>query len=1060
MALLQSTSGRILLFSAGFLACAYAFIVLWYVPSTPDIGFHCSFTPIVKRSSLSANRPDYPAIGDKLVQVGRFRFPDDQPHPMWSQVRLLRELIDLRSAEMKPFVEVRDSPQAFPAKLGDLVGGTKPSGSTYEGYQFLEGPTGEPVAIQKPDGREVLVKFKKAGSDQIHEVWCPLGTMPVNELIPSILWFFLKLGLFAVGALVFWKRPQDSSAAQFFLLCIVTVAAYMGGYHWMRIATQPWLVVVFMICGVFLPAVSLHFYLVFPRAKEVLQRYPWEILTAMYGIPAGFLVILLLSYFQLRGMVHGPFSESAVAEAWTKLNREINVYLGAAALFYLLCILSLIHSYRTAVNLTERKQVQWILIGALAALVPIGYTLYLIIGQLDDFGAGAATLPMFAASVCFTLAFAISITRYRLMQLDQIVSSGMIYFALSFLAGLVYYAVVFVSMLVSGVIRVNDLPSLAQALPVVTTAFLLLLALDLIRGRVKKALDRRFYKEKYKLDRTLQRMGQVIEQLVDPPTLARRLLQATGELLGVSRGAVYLREGTPPLYRLAGSLGPPPSLTELPPGCPLVESLQQHKDALTARMGWAADLDPAHRQLRFLGGEVGFPLAHEGQLLAFLILGPKDAGSYGPEDLNLLSAFAQLTVPALESAEGHRTIEILNRDLRAKVEKISEQQRRILALQSQLTRQTPPGSELPDSPEPRGVVAADSRANGNGRGSLQSDIIGSSSPIRRLLELVRKVSATQSAVLIRGESGTGKELLARALHANSSRSDKPFVKVHCAALSPGLLESELFGHVKGAFTGAHKDKVGRFELADDGTLFLDEIGDIGLEIQTKLLRVLQEKTFERVGSSEALQVDVRIIAATHQNLEELIQQGRFREDLYYRLNVIDIWVPSLRERCEDIPELALHFLHVYAGRCGKAVEHIDDDAMAILKSYRWPGNIRELENVIERAVVVAEGPIILAADLSPELSAGTINGEGVARGTSDLSASARRRTRNDEPLLTPTSPLPADGLRAEREEFDRREREQLVRALAATAGNKAEAARALGVARSTLISRLKKHGLQ
>jgi transcriptional regulator with GAF, ATPase, and Fis domain len=259
------------------------------------------------------------------------------------------------------------------------------------------------------------------------------------------------------------------------------------------------------------------------------------------------------------------------------------------------------------------------------------------------------------------------------------------------------------------------------------------------------------------------------------------------------------------------------------------------------------------------------------------------------------------------------------------------------------------------------------------------------------------------------------------------------------------LESELFGHVKGAFTGAHRDKVGRFELADGGTLFLDEIGDINLEVQTKLLRVLQEKTFERVGSSDPLQVDVRIIAATHQNLEELIRQGRFREDLYYRLNVIDIVVPSLRERREDIPELALHFLRTYAQRCGKPVQHMDDDAMAILKSYRWPGNIRELENVIERAVVVAEGPTIMPSDLSPELSGSLANGVEEAAGaiTNDTSHG-----------------IPANGLQAEREAFDRRERDQLVRALAGAAGNKAEAARALGLARSTLVSRLKKHGLQ
>src|SRR5205807_1292362 len=243
--------------------------------------------------------------------------------------------------------------------------------------------------------------------------------------------------------------------------------------------------------------------------------------------------------------------------------------------------------------------------------------------------------------------------------------------------------------------------------------------------------------------------------------------------------------------------------------------------------------------------------------------------------------------------------EALNRDLHAKVQKISEQQRRILALQSQLTRQT-----VPTGPAAAAAPSSQVRSPGG--------IIGSSAVVQRLLQLVHKVSASPSAVLIRGESGTGKELFARALHENSPRAGKAFVKVHCAALSPGLLESELFGHVKGAFTGAHRDKVGRFELADGGTLFLDEIGDISLEMQTKLLRVLQEMTFERVGSSDPVHVDVRLIAATHQDLEQLMDEGRFREDLYYRLNVFPITLPALRARAEDVPELALHFLKIYA----------------------------------------------------------------------------------------------------------------------------------------------------
>jgi transcriptional regulator with GAF, ATPase, and Fis domain len=314
------------------------------------------------------------------------------------------------------------------------------------------------------------------------------------------------------------------------------------------------------------------------------------------------------------------------------------------------------------------------------------------------------------------------------------------------------------------------------------------------------------------------------------------------------------------------------------------------------------------------------------------------------------------------------------------------------------------------------------------------------------MQLIRRVAASSSAVLLRGESGTGKELLARALHENSPRADHAFIKVHCAALSAGLLESELFGHVKGAFTSAIRDKVGRFESADGGTLFLDEIGDISLEVQTKLLRVLEEMTFERVGSSEPVHVDVRIIAATHRDLEAMIATGKFREDLYFRLNVLPIHVPPLRERIEDIPELILHFLQVYAQKLNKPVRTIDDDALVALKSYSWPGNIRQLENVIERAVVIAEGKIGLG-ELPEEVHTGATIQE------QDPEAWTQRELDNL------TVPGLASLLQNDRANKEKREREQLVRALAAAGGNKAVAARALGMARSTLISRLKKFGL-
>jgi transcriptional regulator with GAF, ATPase, and Fis domain len=600
--------------------------------------------------------------------------------------------------------------------------------------------------------------------------------------------------------------------------------------------------------------------------------------------------------------------------------------------------------------------------------------------------------------------------------------------------------------------RVSDWPSLGHALGVGSTALLLLLILDLVRGRLKKALDRHFRREKYDLDRTLKRMSQAIEQLVDPPALARRLLHTSAELLGAARGAVYLRRGDPPLYQLADTLGPAPPLIELSSGCPLVEAMLRGARnaergapdiALRAPRSGPHSNEPALRQLALLGGAMAYPLAHEGQLLGVLLLGPKLGGAYTPEDCNLLAAFAQITVLALVSAEGHRTIDGLNRELQAKVEKIAEQQRRILALQSQLTRTEDRGPRIEDSENQ--IAGAKPAEPASSIPDPPAGIVGSGPRLQQLLHLVRKVAASQSHVLLRGESGTGKELLARAVHDNSPRAGKPFVKVHCAALSPGLLESELFGHVKGAFTNAIRHKVGRFEAAHGGTLFLDEIGDITWEVQTKLLRVLQEMTFERVGSSEPVRVDVRLIAATHQDLEALIRQGRFREDLYYRLNVFPIVVPPLRERVEDVAELAAHFLHLYAGRAGKKVTAIDDDALVLLKSYHWPGNVRQMENVIERAVIIAEGLVITARELPEELK-----GEGPKRedtnGVSDGEAEHSAASTGN-------------GTSGDRGERERREREQLVRALAAAQGNKAEAARALGMARSTLVSKLKKLGL-
>jgi transcriptional regulator with GAF, ATPase, and Fis domain len=998
-ALRQLPSRRGLLGLAGALALIYALAVLWYVRSTPDLGFKSAFSPVVKgkpRDVMAGPEGTLPRAGDRIVQVG------DLSITTWPELLLA------------------------PLKLQQWL----------DAHSSL--PSWAKAPVDDGEGFQVRVLFERdsedGGKPQRFTAWCKLGPPHLDELAPSLLWFCLKLTLFTCGALVMWKRPADRAASQFFLLCVVTLGAYMGGYHWTHITTAPPLMIGFIVCGVLLPPVSLHFYLVFPRTKEVLARHPRRTLLAVYGLPLLVLVILLALYLRVRWLFQHQYPAEVLDTAVEQLLSAIYLSISVSAIWYVASVLALVHSYRTITDLTERNQVKWILYGALGSLVPIGYSLSLAIWRPDDFGAGAATWPMFAASALVTVSFIVSITRYRLLELDQIVNAGVIYFVL---AGLVYYAVIFLGTLIFNQVIAG--PRLSEALRVSTTALVLLLVLDLARSRLRKALDRRFSREKVHLDRTLQRMGEAVQQLVDPPTLLQRLLQASAELLGVAGGAVYLRQGEPPIFCLAGTLGPGQPKAELPADCPLLSELRAG-GTVTARLRVGAALGLAQQQLRSLGGEVAHPLTHEGSLLAVLVLGPREHAPYRQEDLNLLAAFARITALALASAEGHQTIDLLRHDLQAKVEKIAEQQRRILTLQSQLRRQ---GTGVREPGTGNREQQSEDRSLRPVSGSLSpsSGIIGSSSRMRQLLDMVRKVAATDAVVLVRGESGTGKELLAQAVHEASPRAGKSFVKVHCAALSPTLLESELFGHVKGAFTGAISHKTGRFEAAHGGTLFLDEIGDISLEVQTKLLRVLQEKTIERVGASEPVKVDVRILAATHQDLEGLIRRGRFREDLFYRLNVFPVVVPPLRERPEDIPELALFFLQRCAARCKKDVAQIEDDVLCALKSYTWPGNVRQLENVIERAVVIAEGPAITLSDLPAEL----------ADGTESVSLSAWPEEDGE------LSPLVGLGLR--REERERRERELIVRALRAASGNKAEAARALGLARSTLVSRLKRYGL-
>jgi two-component system response regulator AtoC len=348
---------------------------------------------------------------------------------------------------------------------------------------------------------------------------------------------------------------------------------------------------------------------------------------------------------------------------------------------------------------------------------------------------------------------------------------------------------------------------------------------------------------------------------------------------------------------------------------------------------------------------------------------------------------------------------------------------------------------------PRAVLYGDTPDTpGEPRGRF--GLIGDSGEMHAIYDVIAKVADTPTTVLITGESGTGKELVAKALHEGSSRAGGPFIKINCAAIPKTLMESELFGYEKGAFTGATNSKPGRFELADGGTLFLDEIGEIPVEMQVKLLRAIQESEFERVGGIKTLKVDVRLITATNRDLEQEIARGNFREDLYYRLNVVPLQVPPLRRRRGDIPLLVTHVIKKFNERLKKSVTGIDEDALAALEAHPWPGNIRELENVLERTILFCQGDRIGRADLPREL------GGGQAEPEPSASPSA------------PMSPEDSDGAAAGslkemvRAETSRVERELIAKALDETSGNVTQAAKLLKISRKSLQMKMKEFGLR
>jgi transcriptional regulator with GAF, ATPase, and Fis domain len=1005
----------VVLFLCGGIVLVYSMLVLGIVAAAPDLGIRCLLSDnpwpngvtdgVVMRAvpKEGVHGKLHPVVGDRLVKIGK-----------WP----VNTFVDFTRGQMRLSSEPTPNGAALP--VGD-------DPNDVEGLETL---------AQYDDGTRIVeIEFIPQGTTlaDVKKCYVTIRSLPLSEVLFSLFWFLLQTVALAIGAAVYWNRPFDRASQLFYSLCLVTLGAFLGTSHWWVVASSFWLTAPCVICAMLLPAVCLHFFLVFPRTWLPLVWRPRTSLALIYGLPiAGMLGLLTLTAICSWPGLFAP-NVMTIRQLLDGIRLGIYGSLVVGGVYFVVTMARVLRSYRSTRNAVEQIQLKLLWWAGVLTAVCLGVTLYLALFDRENFALGAARVWIFLAGLCFTVAYAYGIIRYRLLLVDQIVTKGVMYYLAN--CGL---TVAFALMLaLSPIARqyLNVFPLTQQSAIISVVLMLAVILLLWLRDMFQGMIDRRFYREKYQLGKALERMNRAVGRLADPEAVAALMLSSCRDVLGVDRAALYLRTSAEAPFRLISAYGAENLPRQFPAEHPLIQGVMESGNLQRALLGSMSDLSGAQTALR----ELRIDLAHGMQIgtetVGLVLLGAKQTSTpFSGEDFTFLNALGQITNVALYTVKSDRDLERLNDELSRRIERIETQARQIAVLQAEL-------SQI-QNPETNAHSAQSGDLNRN-------DMKGKSSAIDSVLETVRKVAGSESSVLIRGESGTGKELVARVLHANSPRRGGPMICVHSAALSPTLLESELFGHVKGAFTGAHRDRIGRFQAATGGTVFLDEIGDISLEIQIKLLRVLQERCFEPVGGSQTIQVDVRVIAATHQDLEKLIAQGRFREDLYYRLNVITIPMPPLRERTEDIMELALHFLMRSAQKCGKRITHIEPEALAALERHRWPGNVRELENVIERAVVLAVSDRVTLADLPAEIGR---PGRLPAR-IIETKPNGRRSTAAF-PESASINSLNGDGM------TPAWERETLLGALRKCSGNKAHAARLLGLPRSTYFSKLKKHGIR
>jgi DNA-binding NtrC family response regulator/membrane-associated protease RseP (regulator of RpoE activity) len=689
----------------------------------------------------------------------------------------------------------------------------------------------------------------------------------------------------------------------------------------------------------------------------------------------------LRNYYILAGLLSCANVAAVLVAAWdfhqgAPSDRGLQAVLGLLAISHLVSMgalaTSLVLAYRKMrrASGTERAQLLWLLIGFGLATLPSFTALPFAFSDFSAFVLVGYKPFLLAAVAMWFCATSLAALHVRLAEIDQIIYRSVAYAIVSTSALLLYIGVVFaVGYLTQSVMsRALFVPHAAAALSAV-------LLLRPLHARVLKWLDRRFFRDRAHYLQALRQLSETIMEIREPDQLASDLVEQLTLALRASSGALYLFE-TSSRAALAHSIGGE----------------------------YAASATPGDLPLRT--GGISVALAHEGEQSGVLLFGPRlDGNLFSSEDRDLLVALAGQLSTALANAQSFGMIAELSRTLESQNNEIGELKSR-LEDENRYLR-----SRLEE-------------------GTKSEQLLGTSKVVQELKELMLMAARSEANVLLLGESGTGKGLVARRLHAGSQRSEGTLIHVDCGAIPASMFESELFGHERGAFTGARKMRRGHIELAQGGVLFLDEIGELPLALQPKLLRVLQERAFVRVGGSHEIPADIRIIAATNRNLEEMVAAKTFREDLYYRLRVLEILVPPLRLRKDDLAALASGMLPQLSQRNRRPLAKISPKALKKLRAYDWPGNVRELQNVLERALVLCESGSIDADDLALPRTTMAVPTAIVATGSVDHATEMRAV-----------------------------EKQKLMLVLAEAKGNKSSAARVLGMPRTTFINKLRKHEL-